>query len=291
VVQEPHDVASCELVVRYARLLKLPPVVPKVDGIPLSTALPALDINRPCAVVLSPHPDDESLTGGFACRLSYDHDWQIVNIAVTLGSNEARRVMRKDELSKACSILHFSCVLLEENGGENVNVASRDADPSAWAKKVHRLAEIIEALQPQAIIMPHANDVQPTHVGTHLLGMDALAQMPQTFSTSLILTEYWQPMLEPNVAVGLGEKIVSTLMLAMACHEGEVARNAYDRRFPAMLIDAVRRSERIGGSGKPLPDMDFCQLVCFGSWLRGRFVPSALKRFVGPDESVAALFE
>ena len=290
-VQEPHDVASCELVASYSRLLRLPLVVPKLDGIPISTALPSVDPNRPCAIIVSPHPDDESLMGGLPYRLSRENDWQIVNVAVTLGSNKDRRAARKEELSKACAILHFSCVLLEEQGSEKVNAASREADPPAWAVKTERLARIIDTLRPRAVFMPHADEVQSTHVGTYLLGMDALARLSAAFEAHVVLTEYWQPMLEPNLAVGLGERIVSKLLSAAACHEGETVRNAYDRRFPAMLIDAVRRSERIGGSQTLLPDMDFAQLVCFGLWRSGRFMPSALKRFVGPVESVAALFD
>jgi hypothetical protein len=80
-------------------------------------------------------------------------------------------------------------------------------------------------------------------------------------------------------------------MDALACHKGEVARNGFDRRFPAYLIDAVRRCERVSGKGKRAPAMDFAQIYRLGSWLRGKFVPSMLNRFIGSEASLGALFE
>jgi len=291
VEQKSPGVSSKELISGYARLLQCSVATPQVSPISFSTILSPRDEKRPCALLLSPHPDDECLMGGLPLRLLREQDWQVFNIAVTLGSKPARRDERKNELASACAVLGFECVLPEENGLSDVSAAARDKDAEAWNKKVESVRKFITQLRPQAVFMPHADDGHATHVGTHLLGMDALAKMPSDFTCAVGLTEYWQPLAAPNTIIGIEEDAAAALMTALACHAGEVARNAYDRRFPAFLIDAVRRSERIGAFGKASPTMNFAQMLCLGVWKKGRFVPSALNRSAGANESVGFLFE
>jgi N-acetylglucosamine malate deacetylase 1 len=289
--QKPPPVSSQQIVTDYLRLLKTPLAAPELSVPALSTVLPDRLTGRPCALILSPHPDDECLTGILPLRLLREQNWQILNIPATLGSNRARQNERKKELAKACAVLGFACVLPEEDGFLDINAAARSTDASAWSKKVERIAAILAQIRPQAIFMPHEGDQHTTHTGTHWLGMDALAIMPKDFTCAVVLTEYWQPMAMPNTVIGIGENDVSTLMSALACHVGEVSRNAFDRRFPAYLIDTVRRCERLSGKGTVAPAMDFAQMYGLGSWLRGKFAPSALKRFIGAEASLGALFE
>jgi LmbE family N-acetylglucosaminyl deacetylase len=291
VPQEP-PVSSSKIIADFLHLLGQHVAAPKISASPILTTLPILDAARPCALLLSPHPDDECLTGVLPLRLRREQNWQIVNLAVTLGSNLDRRAERKDELAKACAVLDFECALPVDDGFSNVSAATRNADPAAWRKMVVRLSEIIAQLRPQALFMPHAGDWNATHIGVHLLGLDALANMPSDFSCAVVMTEYWQPMDDPNVMIGIGENDVATLLSALACHVGEVARNPYDRRFPAYLIDNVRRgSEILGGKGAEAMPMDFAEMYKVGLWLKGKFVPSALKRFMSTNENIGALFE
>ena len=90
--------------------------------------------------------------------------------------------------------------------------------------------------------------------------------------------------------IGIGEIDAAALLSALACHEGENARNPFDARFPAYLIDNVRRgSERIGGKGVASAPMDFAMLYKFGIWKNGQFIPSALNRIVGVDEQIGGV--
>jgi N-acetylglucosamine malate deacetylase 1 len=285
------EISSQKIVADYARLLKTSVAAPDVSATPLSTELPKRDAAKKVALLLSPHPDDECLTGVLPLRLLHEQNWQIVNVAVTLGSNSSRQDERKKELAKACAVLGFACCLPEENGFSDINPAARDADRDAWNKKAKRIAEIIAHFRPLLIVMPHAEDGHATHVGAHLLGMDALALMSKDFTCAVALTEYWQPIAAPNAMIGVKEDNLATLMSALACHAGEVSRNAYDKRFPAMLIDTVRRGQILAGQGKRSPDMVFGQILKLGTWLKGRFVPSALNRLVGTGDSLTALFE
>jgi LmbE family N-acetylglucosaminyl deacetylase len=37
-------------------------------------------------LIFSPHPDDECIIGGLALRLLREAKWNVINVAVTLGS-------------------------------------------------------------------------------------------------------------------------------------------------------------------------------------------------------------
>ena len=54
----------------------------------------AVASDAPVALIFSPHPDDECINGGLALRLRREAGMRVVNVAVTLGSNEARRAGR-----------------------------------------------------------------------------------------------------------------------------------------------------------------------------------------------------
>ena len=276
-----------DIIADYVKLLRRSPVVPEIAAFSLSETLPVRTEGRSCAVILSPHPDDECLTGALPLRLKQELGWQIVNVAVSLGSKLGQRERRKQELAKACAVLGFDCVLSSEDGFSGVT--PQDSDP-VWTAQVTRIAEIIDHYQPQAIFMPHGSDAHPTHIGTHMLGMDALAAMGAGFSCSVIQSEYWQPIEEPNLMIGMSEAGASELLTALACHAGENARNPFDARFPSYLIDNVRRgSERVGGAGAMTAAMDFAMLYKLGVWQNGRFLPSALKRIVGAGDVLTEL--
>ena len=107
-------VSSQSLIADYLRLLRQPLAAPEVSAPPLSTELSSRDPSQRCALILSPHPDDECLTGALPLRLLREQNWQIINVCATLGSNLARRADRKKELASACTTLGFACVLPTE---------------------------------------------------------------------------------------------------------------------------------------------------------------------------------
>jgi len=283
---------SEEIIDDYLRLLNGAVCAPAFESFPVSAELPLRDAAKNCALLFSPHPDDECLTGGLALRLLKERAWQVVNMAVTLGSKEKRKQARKAELGKACRTLGFKCALPEEDGFSDIALAFRDSEPEAWRKKTARVAEIIEHFQPQAIFLPHAHDWHPAHVGAHKLVMDALALMPRDFFSFIVQTEYWQPLADPDLMVGLAPEDAALLMSALACHAGEVARNPYDRRFPAYLIDNARRGcERMGGQGAASKPDAFAMLYKTGVWKQGKFSASALNKVLCADGSLGELLQ
>lgn len=291
------EASFLELITDYRRLLSQRLTAPEARGTSVTTTFPERDPSRPCGLILSPHPDDECLTGALPLRLRREKNWQIVNVAVTLGSNPSRQKERQSELAHASAVLGITSMLAEPNGflevtpqtRESAQESAQESDRAPWKKRIAKIQALIEHFQPTALFMPHAEDGHPTHKGTHLLGIDALAKMPKAFSCSIVLTEYWTEMTTPNALVGIGEKDAATLVAALSCHRGEVERNAYDRRFPAYLIDAVRRGEKVAGQGKDVPEMDFATLYQLGKWVGGRYVPSALSRFIKAGDDLDEL--
>lgn len=287
----PTGTSSQEIVAGYLNLLRQSIPAPDIFATPLSTDLPDRKAETPCAVILSPHPDDECLTGVLPLRLLREKKFQVLNIAVTLGSFSPRRNERKAELAKASSVLGMTSVLASEDGFENVTLQNREENTASWNEKVGRILEIIERLNPDILFLPHEKDWHPTHIGTHFLGMDALAKTQKNFTCMIVQTEYWSPIDVPNTIIGANPEDVATLISALSCHKGETNRNPYDKRFPAHLIDTVVRSEVLTGEGKAAPPMDFAQMYRMGRWIRGHFAPSALNRRIGEAESLDELFE
>src|SRR5208283_2374685 len=84
-----HLNAYLSFVENYAKIVRTARSAPLGDLTlpPRRAALP----EAPCALLFSPHPDDETITGGLALRLLREAQWRIINVAVTLGTKRERR--------------------------------------------------------------------------------------------------------------------------------------------------------------------------------------------------------
>ena len=223
--------------------------------------------DAPIALIFSPHPDDECIIGGLALRLMREMQFHIVNVAVTLGSNEERRAARLTELKNACDWIGFA---LEETGLEKITVATRAKEPDVWLAAVRTIAALLLKYKPSAIFFPHELDWNSTHIGTHFLIREALKTLPPSFTTALVETEFWGQMPSPNVIVELSAEDVADLLAALSFHVGELQRNPYHLRMPAWLQDNVRRgAELVGGQGGKAPDFVFATLYRIHRWQDG----------------------
>ena len=61
--------------------------------------------DAPKALLFSPHPDDEVITGALPLRLLRKARWNVVNVAVTLGSRKERQAERLAELKACCDCI------------------------------------------------------------------------------------------------------------------------------------------------------------------------------------------
>ncbi len=237
------------------------------DGTP-----PPLRRDAPVALIFSPHPDDECITGALALRLRWEGAARVINVAVTLGSRVGRRVARWRELRAACRHLGFETVRTAPAGLSGINLHARREQPKQWRASVETIRGVMAAHEPRVIILPHPRDWNSTHEGTHALVRDALKTMPRSFACVTVETEYWAPMERPNLLVESSAAEVALLLAALSCHRGEVERNPYHLSLPAWMADNVRRgSELVQGQGHAAVGFVFGTLYRRGLWRRGQY--------------------
>lgn len=259
----------CRFVADFAKLFAAGRSLP-LGGI-APPARPAPAPQAPVALIFSPHPDDECVVGGLALRLLREAKMHVINVAVTLGSNPARQAERLRELTNACNWIGFGLELAAPSGLEKINLTSRDHVPEHWQAAVRAIAATIAVHQPRVIFLPHEQDVNSTHIGTHFLVMDALKTLPPRQSCFLVETEFWGQMASPNLMVELASQDVADLLAALSFHVGEVKRNPYHLGLPAWMRDNVRRgAELVGRQGGVAPDFLFATLYSLRQWKDGR---------------------
>ncbi|VGO21912.1 PIG-L deacetylase family protein [Pontiella sulfatireligans] len=209
-------------------------------------------------LVFSPHPDDECITGLLPLRLMREAGKQIINVPVTFGSNLERQAGRAKELEDACAYL-----------GWHIHRAS-DGFQNLTADDV---VKILTGLKPDIIFIPHSNDWNSRHISTHHLVVEALEKLPADFSCTVVESEYWGAMDDPNLMVEADAELVADLVAAISLHAEEVARNPYHVLLPAWMQDNVRRGgELVGGQGGAVPDFSFATLYRLRVWKGGGFV-------------------
>jgi N-acetylglucosamine malate deacetylase 1 len=258
-----------QLVSQYARYASEGRAYPLGTFPPLPR--PEIAPDAPKVLIFSPHPDDEVVIGGIALRLLQEARWNVVNVAVTLGSKKERQSARLEELKRCCHCIGFGLEQTTPTGLEKVNPGTRQHDQAFWSESVAVIAELLKRHQPQVLLCPHELDWNSTHIGTHFLIMDALESLPLDFSCFVVETEFWGQMATPNLMVELSAEQVGDLMTALTFHVGEVRRNPYHLTVPAWMIDNVRRgSELVGGQGGPAPDFVFATLYRLRRWTNGR---------------------
>ncbi|HYG34694.1 MAG TPA: PIG-L family deacetylase [Clostridia bacterium] len=258
-----------QLVAEYVRLLKQGRSLPLGDFPPAKRS--PIAPNAPKALFFAPHPDDECISGGFALRLLREAGMNVINVAVTLGSKKDRQAARLEELKNACNYLGFGLVQTVPNGLERIHPKAREQDPAHWSAAVKVIRGIIEEHQPRVILCPHDRDWNSTHIGVHFLVMDALKQMPASFSCYLVETEFWGAMTDPNLMVEIDGNDLADMIAATTFHLGEVSRNPYHLSLPAWMMDNVRRGgEVVGGQGGAAPEFAFAALYRLRKWGQGQ---------------------
>jgi LmbE family N-acetylglucosaminyl deacetylase len=228
----------------------------------------------PRVLLFSPHPDDECIIGALPLRLLRE-GLRVINVAVTLGSRKDRRLGRWKELQACCSFIGYETVRLTSGGLEKITPKGRKEDPANWKKAVDLVVRRIRESRPDVIFFPHAADWNQTHIGTCLLVRDALARTDCAFRGSIVETEFWGAMSDPNLMVESTPEEVGDLAAALSFHVGEVQRNPYHTSMPAWMTDNVRRGgELVGGQGGTPPDFPFATLYRVSRWVGGRAVPA-----------------
>jgi len=254
----------------FARLVRDGRQLP-LGGIQMPQHAP-LPPGAPLVMVLSPHPDDECILGGLALRMLREAGMRVLNVAVTLGSNKARKMGRLAELREACRYLGFDLTQTGPEGFDKVNPRRRTEDPAGWRPMVEVVTGLLLQHRPAVVFFPHDRDWNSTHEGVHHLAADALRHAGSSFECWTVETEFWGQMTDPNLMVELSETNLSDLVAATSFHAGEVQRNPYHLLLPAWMQDNVRRGgELVGGQGGAAPDFMFATLYRLRRWRGGQF--------------------
>lgn len=258
----------------------------------LPAAAPAAPAGTPPRVVLcSPHPDDELLTGLLPLRLQQEAGTEVINLAITLGSDPARRRARLAELERACAIVGFGVRLAKApEGFLNVSNVSRGLDPAGWQAKVEELASVLVEVRPDLLLFPHAADSHPTHVGAHFLALAAALRYSRESGADLLVAEtgYWQPHPSPNLLVGATVEQVALLVTALVEHRGEMARHPYHRGLPSRMMETASRcGELVRGDGASPADMVFGEAYRLAAIRQGAMVPATGALALSPAEPLA----
>ncbi len=245
-------------------------------------------------LVCSPHPDDETLTGALPLRLCQEVHLSVCVLAITLGSDQARKEARKEELLAACDVLHFNLLLsCEPLAFGDVTAFTRGQDPVQWQRMVEAVTDHLLSLKPAAVVFPHDRDQHQTHIGTHFLMLSALQNYSKKAAREVMLveSEFWHPLADPNLLVGIKTEDVALLVAALSRHQGEIARNPYHLRLPARLMDNVRRgAELIVGPKRKVPDILFGELYRVGILKNGILHKSEQSLIIGPEEPISLSF-
>ncbi len=240
----------------------------------------------PRVLIFAPHPDDECMNS-LPLRFMTECGFEVVDVAVTLGSNVARKKGREAELKSACNFLGWKISKLAFDG---VNPKTRKNDKKYWSECVDKTVLLIEKLKPAVIIAPHNLDWNKTHIGTSMLVSDALAK--SNWHGVRVESELWQAMDSPNLLIEVSDEILSAEIGALSCHTKEVERNPYHLNLIAYYTDNVRRgAELVGGQGGVAPNFQFGQnyrvLSKRGKTWKSAFVSKVIKA----NESISNLLE
>jgi len=150
---------------------------------------------------------------------------------------------------------------------------------------------VLEQERPDAVIAPHAEDFNTTHIGTHYLVADALGDYLERTGRGplpFFETEFWHQNPIPNLMVGVSPEDEAILIMATAEHGGEVRRNPYHLRHPGRMIENVRLgAEVVGGQGGAAPDFPFAELYHL-AFMAGKdlVAPRPGGRVIGPAEKI-----
>ncbi len=249
------------------------------------------------ALVIAPHPDDESIGAALPLRLAKECGFSVVDVAVTLGSNKGRRKERRAELEAACGYLGWGLrVCANGEGFDNVNPRSRGEFPDkSWNMKAEELAAIIDAENPAAVFTPHSGDWNKTHVGVSLLTGDAfgiLEKSSKEYKGIVVEAEYWGAMGHPNLLAEVPREILAAQIAAVSLHKGEVERCPYHLRLPAFYMDNVRRGgEIVGGQGGKSPSFAFGAVYNVSFRRFGEYVESFLSLVLDADKNAGEIFK
>lgn len=220
-------------------------------------------------VLISPHPDDESIHASLPLRLLNENMCNITNICMTLGSNIERRQPREAELNNAINKLQFNNVIFE---------------------KINELEifNTLKELEPDLIICPHIKDNHYIHIESSKIIQKILQNTK--YNGVLIENEYWSEIEKPNLLVEFDKNTVLTAMEAMSEHKGEIERNPFHLTLPHWLINSGRRGQELVLNRDEKISVGLAELFLISNFSNGKKKIIKENKFISKSDSLISLF-
>jgi LmbE family N-acetylglucosaminyl deacetylase len=190
---------------------------------------------------LSPHPDDEVIGAGATLLALRDTGHHVINLAVTLGSDEAERPRRLHEVETACARAGFELVV--HDPGSDLAAAVR---------------ALIDERGAGLVVAPSPHDGHPRHEAVGRAARDAVeAGRGADPPPRLWLWGLWADLPRPTLYHGFDEVLMRQAIHVLEAHAGELERNDYRAlvraRATANRVLGAQRVFGWGAEARPLP--------------------------------------
>lgn len=224
--------------------------------------MPLEPLRAATVLLVSPHPDDELLGAPATAMAFRDAGWRVVNLACGLG-RAVDRPRRRRELTEACRRAGFELII-----PDGIPPIGRDDDLAAAEAALRGiLGNVTRDLGASLIIGPSPHDGHHAHELVGRAIRDAVEPSSDPFS--VMFWGLWADLPFPNVLIPFGADRLAEIERALSAHEGELARNRYDRLLRGRaMANAVLGPERVFGFGSSGGmSAAFAELLCEVAWI------------------------
>ncbi len=220
------------------------PLTPEADWLDFLSGFPEREMpNAPALLVISPHPDDETLGCGGLIQHQVERGGKVIVLAVTDGEfaypGEPRLAsMRRKEQTKALHKLGVPAHDIHRLGLPDGNVASREKE------LMLKLEELLT--KGMRIVTPWIHDVHPDHEACARAAALAAKHHRNPLSSYFFWTWNRSPisMLEGQnlFRLPLTAHQQSVKELALQCHPSQLYRDGGEPILPEELLSPARRT-------------------------------------------------
>ena len=200
-------------------------------------------------LVVSPHPDDESLGCGGAIRRHVEHGDRVSVVFLTSGergwrghSAEETARVREGEAETAAQILGVAAVEFWREA---------DGDLRATAALAHRIRERVERDRPDRMYVTHDAEMHPDHRAAAEIAQSALASFREAPLPALLGFEVWTPLQAIDEILDITDQLPAKLA-AIRAHHSQCEVLAFDAAFEGL---ARYRGEMHSWPGGPYAEV------------------------------------
>lgn len=223
--------------------------------IKLKFRLPLVNCKK--AMILAPHPDDESLGCGGTVRLLSENSCNVSIVLMTDGKDKSLgqdlSKVRMDEFNSAISLLGCN---------KTICLGFPDGDLSLYvADAAEKLSKILVSEEPEIIFLPYILDFNPDHRYLNLILSMSLGKNRNIY---IAMYEVWTPIIYPDCYVDVTKEYDKKLA-AIRCYSSQ--EEHYKIADKAKLLNglraklSMRRNVIYIEAFKTFTNEDYCNII------------------------------